>query len=520
MARYATYVDNPLVAHNTFRARAEFLRSHPESPDTRGESSLPAFAEAETLLPVPHWEGHPAAEACWEKTWRIALGNLRRPGPATGFVSSFIDPAFNGNLFMWDSAFILMFARYGRRVFDFQKTLDNFYARQHSDGFICREIQESDGADAFDRFDPDATGPNLLPWAEWTHYAHTADADRLRAVLPPLLAYHRWFRTWRTWPDGTYWATGWACGMDNQPRMSPGNVAEHNHGHMSWVDTSLQQVLSARCLVSMNEAAGNPWPDGDLREEAASLSALVNDRMWDEQVGFYCDRWPDGRLSQVKSIGAYWALLAGVVPPLRVERFVGHLEDPASFNRPHRVPSLGADHPAYRPGGDYWRGSVWAPTNYMVLRGLRRSGRDALAHEIALNHLSHVLGVFQKTGTLWENYAPESTSRGEQSARDFVGWTGLPPVAVLLEHVFGLEPDAPRNTLSWDVRLTEGHGVSRYPFGAAGVLELACARRGSPREAPSISASSNVPLTLDLRWENGARSLRVEPGREVVTGGQ
>jgi hypothetical protein len=100
--------------------------------------------------------------ACWRTAWRIALGNLRRPTPGSGFVANYIDPAFNSNLFLWDSCFIAMFGRYGRRVFDVQRTLDNLYAEQHPDGFICRQIVEHDGSDAFDRFDPSATGPNLL----------------------------------------------------------------------------------------------------------------------------------------------------------------------------------------------------------------------------------------------------------------------------------------------------------------------------------------------------------------------
>ncbi|WP_414632104.1 hypothetical protein, partial [Acetomicrobium sp. UBA5826] len=32
------------------------------------------------------------------------------------------------------------------------------------------------------------------------------------------------------------------------------------------------------------------------------------------------------------------------------------------------VPSLSADDLQYNPNGDYWRGSVWPPTNYMILR--------------------------------------------------------------------------------------------------------------------------------------------------------
>ena len=72
-----------------------------------------------------------------------AFKNLRKPTPANGFVSDFIDTAFNGCIFMWDSAFILMFAKYARQIFHFQGTLDNFYGKQHADGFICREIRQS-----------------------------------------------------------------------------------------------------------------------------------------------------------------------------------------------------------------------------------------------------------------------------------------------------------------------------------------------------------------------------------------
>jgi hypothetical protein len=511
VARYASYVPDPLVGANPFRRAAGGGAASGRRP------ALPDLAAARPLLPVPSWEGHPQALACWDKAWELAFGNLRRPVDGSGFVSDFIDPAFNGNIFMWDSCFILAFGRYGRRAFDFQATLDNFYAKQHPDGFICREIREADGTDCFDRFDPDATGPNLMPWAEACHFAHTGDRERLAAVLPPLLAYHRWLRTWRTWPDGGYWATGWACGMDNQPRMPEGNVAEHCHGHMAWIDTCLQQILSARTLVAMSRSLGDPWPVGDIQEEADRLVRLVNARMWDRRDGFYYDRWPDGRLSRVKSIAGFWALLADAAPPGRRRRLIRHLEEPGEFNRPHRVPSLSADHPLYRPGGDYWRGSVWAPSNYMVLEGLTARGRGRLAHEIALNHLGNVCTVFEETGTLWENYAPESAARGEQSARDFVGWTGLVPIAVLLEHVFGLRPDAAAGRLSWDVRLLESHGVRRYPFGRDGLLDLSAGPRRSPDERPSVEAASTVPLTLEVRWAGGREEIALTGARNGGT---
>lgn len=499
MAFYDTYIRQALVSENSFIGAP------------REEEEPPAFAAARGTLPAPFWQGHPEAVACYWKAWELAFANLRRPTPANGFVSNYIDTAFNDCLFMWDSAFITFFGRYGRRAFDFQRTLDNLYAKQHPDGFICREIREADGSDCFCRFDPASTGPNVLPWAEWEHFAATGDGERLARVFPVLLAFHRWLRAYRTWPDGSYWSSGWGSGMDNQPRLPAGMSREWYHGHLAWADACLQQALSAGLLLEMAAVLGREEETAPEREELARLAPLANGHLWDERTGFYHDRLPDGSLGGVKSIGAFWALLAGIVPRERLPRFIAHLEDEAAFNRPHRVPSLAADDPAYQPGGGYWLGGVWAPTNYMVLRGLTRAGADDLAHAIARNHLDNVVRVFDLTGTLWENYAPEAAAPGEPAKPDFVGWTGLAPIAVLLEYVFGLRPEAGAGRLVWDVRLLEEHGVRRYPFGRAGTVDLRCGPRSSAREKPAIEASADVPLALAVRWDGGSEVLPISP---------
>ncbi|MCD4687279.1 MAG: hypothetical protein K8S97_15230 [Anaerolineae bacterium] len=160
------------------------------------------------LLPALITDAHPEWVGMYNHAWQIGFGNLRQPEPASGFVSNFIDTAFNKNTFMWDSCFMTMFGRYGRRVFDFMGTLDNFYAKQHHTGFICREISTYDGADFFSPFDPRGTGPNIMAWTEWVDFQQTGDVQRLRDVFPALIDYHRWRKAWRTWPDGGYWTTG------------------------------------------------------------------------------------------------------------------------------------------------------------------------------------------------------------------------------------------------------------------------------------------------------------------------
>ncbi|HOG46192.1 MAG TPA: trehalase family glycosidase [Anaerolineae bacterium] len=504
MAFLDTYVRSPLVAENAFGSQP------------RDEAPLPGFGAARDMLPDPHWEGHDTTLYCYWKAWELAFANLRRPSAQNGFVSNYVSPAFNDYLFMWDSVFMLHFGRYGCRVFPFQHTLDNLYAKQHPDGFICREIRESDGSDAFGRFDPVSTGPNVMPWSEWEHYRTFNDGERLARVFPVLVAYHRWLRSYRTWQDGSYWSTGWASGMDNQPRVPEGYSVSLSPAHLTWVDACCQQTLSARLLAQMADVLGRSGEVADMRAEDLGLRDYVNRFLWDERTAFYYDRRRDGSLSPVKSIGAYWALLADIALPGRREPFIDHLRNPAEFARPDRVPSLAADDPHYRPDGGYWLGGVWAPTNYMVAAGLCRAGQRSLAHEIALTHLDHVVRVYEQTGTIWENYAPEAAAPGNPAKRDFVGWSGLPPIAVLLEHVFGLEPDAPGARLVWHVRLLDGHGVARYPFAAGGLLDLACARRRSPEEKPQITATANIPLELEIHWPGGSERLQLPGGGQAV----
>lgn len=78
---------------------------------------------------------------------------------------------------------------------------------------------------------------------------------------------------------------------------------------------------------------------------------------------------------------------------------VKELDNPATFNRKHRIPSLSADNPKYKENGRYWQGGVWPGTNYMVMQGLVQKGYGKLAREICLNHYAQVFEVYKKTGT-------------------------------------------------------------------------------------------------------------------------
>ena len=494
------YVPNPLVEQNIFK------KLEPQYGPT------PTFEEARPKLPDPYWNGHGDAIECYWKAWRSAFTNLKKATPENKFHVNYVDTGYYMDFFMWDTSFCMFFGRYGVRAFDFIRSLDNFYARQHEDGYICRQLSDRDGGDKFHRFEPGGTGPNIMAWPEWEYYRAFGDKKRLEAVFPVLVAFYQWYKKYRTWPDGGYWSTGWSSGMDNQPRLGGGDKARmFYHGHHTWIDACLQQIMTAKQLCMMANELGRTADTAEIGAEAVRLADYVNSRMWDEKSGFYYDLDEAGNIMDVKSIAAFWAFLAGIVPDNRIDRFVSHLNETNEFNRLHRVPSLSADHPEYSGVGKYWRGGVWPNTNYMIVRGLKECGRAGLAREIAMNHLDVVTKVYKETGELWENYAADACERGNISKADYVGWSGLTPICGLLEDAFGINMEPWANRVVWEVGLTDEFGVAGLPYNARSGLSLKCKRRANVNEKPNVAVICDEPIRLVLRWGDGHESIHDVP---------
>lgn len=477
---------------------------------TYNTEAIPLYAPQK--LPALVADAHPNWVKMYDYAWQQAYTNLRQPELTSGFVANFIDTAFNTNSFLWDSCFMTMFGRYACQHTNFMGTLDNFYGKQHADGFICREINTFTGHDLFETHDARSTGPNILAWAEWLDFELNQNTQRLRDVFPALVSYHQWWRNWRAWPDGSYWTSGLGSGMDNQARVP--DSGQH-HRHYAWLDATAQQALNCKILLQIANVLNWHEFDNELQQEYERLTEIVNKTMWDETSGFYYDRAPDGALSSVKSIGAYWAILAGIVPMERVERMLGHLRDTTQFNRPHRIPSQSADSTAYRADGNYWLGGVWSPTNYMVLQALSRYEQDDLAFDIAFNHVENVTAVFNQTGTLWENYAPELSTQGAPAKDKFVGWTGVSAITIPIEYLVGLRWQD--NILIWNIHLTERHGVLRLPIGDTDHIDAICKARNTIAEPPQIEFSTSLSLKLEIRWQNQRQRFDLSTGTHQIS---
>ncbi len=294
--------------------------------------------------------------------------------------------------------------------------------------------------------------------------------------------------------------------MDNQPRTDfeavPGvadwQVKSFHHSFISWIDANFQALLSCKELLKMANELDITDSVDELQKEVEYLTKYINEKMWSEDDKYYYDRKGNGELLRVKSIVSYWGLLADGVPNERKANFIAHLENEKEFKRPHRVPSLSADHPDYSVNGSYWNGGVWASTNYMVIKGLSESGEEKLAYDIALNHYENMLEVYRRTGTFFENYAPESANPGEPAKDDFVGWTGIVPITVFIEYILGIQVHAEKDEIVWHINNLERHGIKRIPIGRNAYADLICEARSNENEKPSITIVSDKPIKLTV----------------------
>jgi len=289
----------------------------------------------------------------------------------------------------------------------------------------------------------DALNHPIFAWAELESYRITGDIERLKMVWEPLVLYYGALQKYIRQGNGLY-MTDWAS-MDNSAR-NPGLA-----GGGTAIDASSEMVLFARNLAEIGREIGKAKQAEKFDKGADELAGTINAKMWDPEKRFYYDLNLNEDRIGVKTIAGFWTLLAGVASHEQAEALVAELENPRTFKTLHRVPTLAADEKSFSPTGDYWCGASWAPTNVMVVRGLERYGYTDLAREIALNHLDNVVEVFKQTGTIWENYAPQKVAPGQPAKREFVGWSGIAPIALLLEYKIGLRPDATNNTLAWRI---------------------------------------------------------------------
>lgn len=476
-------------------------------------------------LPTIICDEYPQYVELFNSAWNVALANLDSDLPE-GWLPQLTCMPGSGTIWQWDSCFMTFFASFSNGTLPAMNNLDNLYRLQRKDGYISMAYRITTEQPAF----PGRINPPLYAWAEWHHYLISGDSSRFERILPILVRYYDWIKANRRWKNNLYWfEDSGSNGMDNAPRGGWG-VPTLGGSDVCYIDLACQQALSAYYLSKIADVLQKDKIKERFSKEYEELKRLINSKHWCEKVGFYFDLFCSNRENfqdnfiNHKTVAGFWPLVAGIASEEQSKRLLEHLLEPSEFNTMHPVPSLSKDDPNYQPLGGYWRGGVWAPTNYMVVKGLKLYNKLPWAREIAIKHLDAIYKTFadKNYGGIWECYAPDYAqpavnAYGKLVRPNFVGWSGLGPIAMLLECVFGLDFDASEDCITWVISTEGRHGVENLLFNGRKV-SLICKGRSHVHGQTQlfIETSAEINLKLNLMGKSFINEHKLESGEHVL----
>ena len=243
----------------------------------------------------------------------------------------------------------------------------------------------------------DGNGDGLLEWG--------SDAELLGKDVP----------SWEKDASGRQRAA-WESGQDDLPNWDdvPFNEASGTLT-LNCVDLNSLYALDCWCLSQIATVLGQGHDAERYLAQYEKMKALVNDRLWNEKEGFYCDRYWDGRFSVHKAASGFLPLIARIPDEKRARKMLNQLLDPKKFWGDYVVPTVSRDDPAFKPESQqYWRGTIWPPTNYLVYHGLKAYGFDLVASEFAKKSSEMFLRTWTNFQLCPENFDSLSGEAGGQ----------------------------------------------------------------------------------------------------------
>lgn len=361
-------------------------------------------------------------------------------------------------LFCWDTYFSAMMAM-----------VDSEELACANAAAITREMTEDGFVPNFgaanDNKSRDRSQPPVGALAIREIYRKYRDKEFVRELFEPLLHWNRWFSKNRMLPNGwlcwgsnpytprfgKYWelhdincTRGGALesGLDNSPMYDDIPFDSERH-IMKLADVGLTGLYLADCeyLAELARVVGRE----DVIPELESRAALCKDGMqqlWDEEFGMFCNRRTDtGEFSHRISPTNFYALFSDQVTPEQNRRMMEHLYNPEEFWGDYVIPTIARNDPAY-PDQDYWRGRIWAPTNFLAYLAMRKQNLQKECADFAQKSRDLLLKEWREHGHVHENYngtTGEGCDRGNSDK--FYHWGGLLGLIALMDagYVAGTE---------------------------------------------------------------------------------
>lgn len=328
--------------------------------------------------------------------------------------------------------------------------LDFFYSSQEANGAIRSDYSIEDGSPVKIHGNPHGFGAPLFSWAEHNLYHKLDSKKRITTVVPILEKYWEWIDSVCLDTNGLYALPLVATGMKNSPR----DKLKYP------IDFNIQQAINAHYMAKLGTIINDKNVAFRYRKRYFSLRTQINNLMWNAEDSFYFDLDENGQHIRVKTIASFWALLAQLPNEAKLEGLIGHLDNPDEFAQKNVFPTLSKDEREYRAHGEGYRGSVFPPYTYMIIKGLEKYAAFTRAKKYATQHIKAITETIKQNASdddadthMVEAYQPEKYQKASWGRRKdfpkkrYTPFLGLAGIALMIENVIGLRFSLPRKTV-------------------------------------------------------------------------
>ena len=396
----------------------------------------------------------------YDKTWAWIQDNWNTTSEKTAMEGNFFSYHGSPVVQQVDAIFSSFFLVYSNRIYQANPTLDVFYQRQEPNGAIRCSYNIETGLPVVEEDNPEGLGMPLFAWAEHNLYHKTANKKRVKDVFSTLHRYNEWIDSVFKQPNGLYRVPLSSSGAPNAPREKATYLLDFN----------CMMAINVLYMAALADILNDKEASFQYKRQYFALKTRINALMWDNEDGFYYDIDKNEKRLQVKTIAAYWPLLAEIPNDDKAERMIARLVDPLHFGAPHPFPSLSVSEKAFEESGCGYRGSVFPHLTFMVIKGLERYQRWDIARDCAIRHLYFVLDSMsedanQQKGKLWEAYLPTKEGpamwpeKPDFPRPQYLTFAALSTICLMIENIVGLLISLPRKTVDWIIPNLEIMGV-------------------------------------------------------------
>ena len=354
-------------------------------PMGKAVAAKPAYAAdyAANKLPKVVVDDDPGYVSLYDKAWELAYDRTRVPSAREPWYRTWLDEAHSSEVYMWDIAAMMWFAKYMNAAFDPMGSLEIFYQTQRDDGGIGHRFQESTG-----RVKSAALNPPLFAWAEWQWYETTGDLDRVRRVLPAVrenLDYLSIVRWAQNSAHRLYWNDWGGSGLDELRRPYP----QLRDGGKQYgdPDISAQMAQAYMLLGDMYEVIGDSAEAERMRAIGEAIGKRINRFLWkdftddgtDYGQWFYANKAGNivpsgsGYVDAPQGPGLWYSLVGATTEQARRLKNIMSSEDWYFTDMPFGT--LPKSHSQFQGWGGHSQGSVYPPILYMGIKGAREHRR-------------------------------------------------------------------------------------------------------------------------------------------------